>query len=395
MLRRTRGWLARWPQNALDVLMGLAAFAVALLELRGVSPVTYMVVPPALLIGLVALQTLPVMVRRRAPLVVFTVLGIADVATALPIYPVRLALPAASYIALQLANYTVSAHRPRRIGLSAALVLVIGVIGAQFLRGGELGEVAWLLVSLIVPTLAVAFAGAYVRDGRIAAVTLEERTRSLEAERDESVRRAAAAERSRIARELHDVVAHSMSVMVVQAGAARRIVGQDPDRAREALRSIEVTGRDALAELRRLLGVLRRDEHDQAALAPQPGLSRLGELVARFREAGLPVELRVDVDGRSLAPGADLSAYRVIQEALTNSLKHANAEHVGVSVRADADGVELEVVDDGRGDGPGDGAGTGLIGMRERVAFFGGEIRAGPRAGGGYAVWVRFPLETE
>lgn len=385
----------RWSQDLLDVSMGLGVFALALLELNGAPTSTVALFPLPFLVGLLALQTVPLTMRRRAPVATFVVMAVADVATALPLAPVTLDLPAASFVALQLGIYTVNAHRPRRIGLSAALLLIAAVLGAQLSRGEQTAELAWLLVSLVVPTLAVAFAGGYVRERRIVAATFEERARTLETERNESGQKAAAAERSRIARELHDVVAHSLSVMVVQAGAARRVIADDPDRAGEALRSIEVTGRDALAELRRLLGVLRRDEHERAALEPQPGLGRLNELVARFRAAGLATELSVDMDGRILPPGADRSAYRVVQEALTNTLKHANATRAAVRVRADADGLEIEVVDDGRGDAPSDGAGAGLIGMRERVAFFGGDFRAGPRGGGGYAVWARFPLQTE
>jgi signal transduction histidine kinase len=204
-------------------------------------------------------------------------------------------------------------------------------------------------------------------------------------------------ERARIARELHDVVAHNVSVMVVQAGAARRTIERDPDRAREALTSVEATGRQALDEMRRLLGVLRTEDEATELRAPQPSVSHLDELVAHVREAGLPVDLVVEGEPRPLMSGVDMSAFRIVQEALTNSLKHAGPAHARVRLRYGEHDLCLEVVDDGRGlaaDAPAsNGGGHGLVGMRERVALFGGELQAGPRTGGGYVVSARIPLE--
>jgi signal transduction histidine kinase len=191
------------------------------------------------------------------------------------------------------------------------------------------------------------------------------------------------------------VVAHSVSVMVVQAGAAEEVLGADPHKAREPLRSVQDTGRQALIELRRLLGVLRTDD-GAAALAPQPGLDQVGALAAHVREAGVAVELRVDGARDHVPAGVDLAAYRIVQEALTNVLKHASASHAVVRVGYRPDAIELEVLDDGHGPlgsgHDGTGPGQGLIGMRERASLYGGLIEAQPRTGGGFAVRARLPV---
>ena len=242
-----------------------------------------------------------------------------------------------------------------------------------------------------------ALAGFALRDRRRHVSQLAELAHQLELARDENARAAVAGERARIARELHDVVAHSVSVMVVQAGAAEEVLGADPVKAREPLRSVQDTGRQALVELRRLLGVLRTD-HSEAALAPQPGLDQVGALAAQVREAGLAVELRVDGARDGIPAGVDLAAYRIVQEALTNVLKHATASHAAVHVGYRPDAIELQVLDDGHGPiGAGhDGAGTGqgLIGMRERASLYGGVVEARPRAEGGFAVRARLPVRS-
>jgi signal transduction histidine kinase len=203
--------------------------------------------------------------------------------------------------------------------------------------------------------------------------------------------RAVADERSRIARELHDVVAHDVSVMVVQAQGAARILEGDQPEVRAALGAIETTGRAAVDEMRRLLGVLRQSD-EEIALAPQPSLAALGTLVDTVREAGLPVELEVVGEPTALPPGVDLSAYRIVQEALTNALKHAGPARARVVVRYGADAVELEVSDDGAGVSGAPGTGHGLVGMRERVALYGGDLQAGQRREGGWALRARLPL---
>lgn len=375
------------------MLMGVGAFALALVQVNGFS-IADPVRAPGMTVGLTAFQTLPIAARRAVPLPVLTVVLSADLAPLLlQLGGWSPGLTIGSLFGLLVAIYTVNADRPRPIALAATAAIPLSVIAAMLGTRQPQEDFGWLLISIVILTATVALAGGYVRERRIDAEALVRRAMALEAQRDESARRAAAEERARIARELHDVVVHSMSVMVVQAGAARRIFADDPERAREAVRSIEVTGRDALAELRRLLGLLRRGERDDDALAPQLGLGHVPALARQFTDAGLAVEVVLDAGGRALPPGADMSAYRIVQEALTNTLKHANATRARVTVRADADGVEVEVTDDGQGATAAvDADGKGLIGMRERVAFFGGDFRAGSGAGGGFTVWARFPL---
>jgi signal transduction histidine kinase len=257
-------------------------------------------------------------------------------------------------------------------------------------------------VGPIIPKLAL-FAIAWVlgdniRTRRAYLAELEARAARLEREREEKAERAVIEERTRIARELHDVIAHNVSVMVVQASAGEELFDSEPDRARESLSAVASTGRAALAELRRLLGVIRAED-DQGASAlytPQPGIDYLDDLARQVREAGLPVEVSVVGTPRELPEGVALCAYRIVQEALTNTLKHARAQHAQVNVRYAADALELQVLDDGRGARPvnGETSGHGLIGMRERVALFGGELTTRSRGGLGYEVRARIPLEA-
>ena len=215
----------------------------------------------------------------------------------------------------------------------------------------------------------------------------------LRSEREhEMEERAAAAERTRIARELHDGVAHALSVMVLQARGGRRMLERDPGDTHEALDAIEGTGTQALDEMRTLLGLL---EDEEAGLMPQPTLARLDELVTGLRAAGLPVEVSVEGEPLELPPGMDTSAYRIVQEALTNALKHAGPAHATVTVRYAPRLLELVVEDDGRGNANGGGTGLGLAGVRERVAVYGGDLEAGPRPGGGYALRARLPLGAD
>jgi signal transduction histidine kinase len=220
----------------------------------------------------------------------------------------------------------------------------------------------------------------------------EERAARIERQRAEEAREAVAEERARIARELHDVVGHAVSVMTVQASGVRRLLKPDQQREREALEIVEQTGREALAEMRRLVGVLRRPE-EAPALAPQPSLQHLDRLVRQAADAGLPVEVQIEGRQGDLPAGVDLTAYRLVQEALTNAVKHANAKRADVLVRYGDDVVELIVTDDGDGvpDEKAESGGHGLVGMRERVAVYGGELRAGPRPEGGYALHARLP----
>jgi signal transduction histidine kinase len=249
---------------------------------------------------------------------------------------------------------------------------------------------------VLVPTVSVGIA---IRVWRRRAGDSAERLRRAQAEHEAETRRAVEAERGRIAAELHDVVTHNVSVMVVQAGAARRVLDSSPGDAREALLAVEASGRTAMTELRHLLGLLAPSAED-AALLPQPDLGQVGSLVARVRAAGLPVELSI-TGARPLPPGVDLAAYRVVQEALTNVLKHAGQARTAVRIEYLARELLITVSDDGPAPGapgaargqPGASGGRGLIGLRERISVYHGELDAGPRPGGGWRLVARIPLD--
>ena len=237
-------------------------------------------------------------------------------------------------------------------------------------------------------------AGFALRERATQAEAAESRAAIAEREREAAARVAVAEERSRIARELHDIVAHSMSVMVLQVGAVRHNLGNGRDTDREALEGVERTGRSALAEMRRLLGAMRRDD-DDIALAPQPGLGALDDLADQVARAGLPVYLHIDGKTRALPDGLDVSAYRIVQEGLTNALKHARASRADVTVRFGADDVFVEVRDDGVGAGAANGTGHGLVGIRERVKIYGGEMSAAGADEGGFVLAARLPLQGD
>ena len=228
-------------------------------------------------------------------------------------------------------------------------------------------------------------------EGKLRGGGLDELQAKLEAARVAAAERAVAEERQRIARELHDVVAHSVSVMTVQAGAVRRLLRPEQERERLALETIEATGREALTEMRRLVGLLR---HQGATpdFAPQPSMRAVDVLVGTIRESGLPVDLVVEGTPVELPPGVDLAAYRVVQEALTNALKYAGPASAWVTIRWKEADLEIEVANDGRTEAGGDGGGHGLVGLRERVSLVGGSIESGPRDGGGFVVMARLPV---
>jgi signal transduction histidine kinase len=324
--------------------------------------------------------------RRRAPLAVLVVaIAASVVAKVLPVLDAA-TTPA---IALVVAAYSVGTH-------TQGLRSLLGAIGVGALIAvnvaGQFSLEDFLLIALILGGAWVA--GRAMRYRRERERTLERLTVDLEREREEKARAAVAEERARIARELHDVVAHAISVIILQARGARRSLATDPEETRGALDAIEETGGEALAEMRRLLGMLRRDD-EEIALAPQPSLRHLNALAAQVREAGLPVELSIEGEPVELPPGVDLSAYRIVQEALTNALKHAGPATARVVVRYGAHDLDLEIADTGAGEDQSDGSGHGLTGMRERVSLYGGKIEAGPRVGGGFAVRARLPINSE
>ena len=371
-----------WSDSALALFLTVIAVGSMV-----VSRTRYGFAVPVLAAVVTLFTTIPIAFRRNRPLAALAVTVIAE--TLLLIFRPGAGAPVGVIVAL----YTVAAYCERRVSIRAAALAALPITVAVIVNNGaHTGQV--------IPELAV-FAIAWVvgdniRTRRAYLAELEARAARLERERENKADRAVIEERARIARELHDVIAHNVSVMVVQAAAGEDVFDEDPGKARESLAAVASTGRAALTELRRLLGVIRaEDDRGDPDYAPQPGVERIDELIGQVRETGLPVELSVLGDARPLPEGVGLCAYRIVQEALTNTLKHAHASTAQVQLRYVADALELQVLDDGRGRTSlnGETDGQGLIGMRERVALFGGELTAGPRSGRGYEVRARLPLE--
>jgi signal transduction histidine kinase len=326
------------------------------------------------------LSVLPLLVRRRWPVQVLALVLALDLA-----FPGPAAFLPAALVAL----YTIASRRPWRVALIAAAVTAVAFALHPLLWGYSLP-----LSAAIAELALVAFAlalGRYQTTRSVYVEQLRERAGRLERERELLAQQGAAEERMRIARELHDVVAHNVSLMVVQAQALG-MTAHDEQETRRGARSIADLGRTAMNEMHRTLELMR-PESAEVERSPQPTLNDLGALVETARTAGISAELSVSGEPRPLASGVELSAYRIVQEALTNVLKHAGEAHTKVSVRYRDRGLELEIVDDGRGaSGPAvAGRGHGLIGMRERVALFGGTLSAGPLNGRGYRVEATLP----
>jgi signal transduction histidine kinase len=336
----------------------------------------------------------PLAFRRRAPLPALTAfMVVAVVQTALLTSVTTTSSVLGSLLLMAYANGSRGA--PGRAGWVAPGLCVAGVIGVDVgAHTLDLGDV------LFPGGMAVAswYSGRVVARRTLLAAELHEEALRAQERRDHDERRAVTDERRRIAREMHDVVAHSVSVMVVQAGGARRILDSDPERAAAAAGEIERAGREAMGEMRRLLGMLRPgDDVVPVERGPQPTLDDVGALVARARDAGLPVALRVEGEPRPLPLGMELAAYRILQEGVTNALRHAHGSDTVVRIAWSPGDLELEVTDHGPGPGrPGPRAGDtghGLIGMRERVRLYGGELETGRRRGGGFRVLARLPFE--
>ena len=368
-----------------DAVVALAAFALSALVLAGAGtvpdPDPALRDPDAIGYVLLAVYSASVALRRPYPVVAVAVGLAAGMAYAVSDYP-----PALNPAAL-LALYTAGATLPERISRRVLGVsVVVAVLGATVAPGPTNTGVPLVVAGAW-------FLGAFVRASRLHTRELELKNRELEQAQHELARQAVTEERLRIARELHDVVAHTMSVVAVHAGSGRMVAASDPAAAERALETIETTTRSALGEMRRLLGVLRSgDGHEPGALGPAPGLLDLPALVAEVAGSGVDVDLRVEGERPAVPPGVDLSAYRVVQEALTNVIKHAGTASATVDVRYSGSEIAVEVVDDGRGADANTSGGHGLIGMRERVAVHGGELEAGPRPAGGFRVAARFPL---
>ena len=339
----------------------------------------------------VAVATLALAGRRRWPLATLCVVAGA---IALPeVFGTQTFTLWGHFAPLLVAAYTVARWCDGRYaGIGAVLVgAAIAVVLLRVPATGSAGNVPFA----VVPAAGLMIAGRALRRREARAAQLSERTRRLEHAHEAEVAAALAAERGRIARELHDVVAHCVSVMVVQAGVAEAMVDASPERAREPLRAVQETGRQAITELTRMLGLLRGGAPDAPGeLEPQPGVAQLPVVVERLTASGLDVELAIEGDLRPLPPGVDLTVYRIVQEALTNVLKHAGpGAHARVVLRCPPRSVEVEVTDDGTTALAATGTGHGLLGMAERVSVFGGVIHAGSRPEGGFRVFVTLPTE--
>jgi signal transduction histidine kinase len=381
--------LRRIPQPVRDWAAPLALFAIGVGEV--LTKDAFAGTRPVALAG-VAAFTLPFGVRRRWPaeavIVAWLSCAVASVASEsfFNLQMPFLLLMWSAFIAGGIPELprALAALGAMAVGLTAVNLTFDESVLGDYLFPGGFALAMWLGTRTL-------------RNRTLLAAELHEQAARAEERREEAAARAIAEERRRIAREMHDLVGHSVSVMVVQAGGARRILDRDPERAIEAAVRIEATGRAALAEMRRLLGLLGPQEGD-AALAPQPTLDDLNALVDRARAAGLPVHAAVEGERGALPPGAEAAAYRVVQEALTNALKHAGAAPTDVLLRWGPEALEIVVSDRGAGMHPPaslPSGGHGIVGMRERVKLYGGELTADPQPDGGFVVRARIPLGQE
>jgi signal transduction histidine kinase len=391
---RWRAWLRDRPLAG-DAVLALALFG-AQLVLAASVPRQPDQLPPLGVAGLTAVEMGFVVIRRRWPWVAVVGVVAFGGVTALTLAPGDTG--GVGFIAIA---YTTAAYLPLRQAIAATLVLWLPVLAYQVAARDEPAPVFatvppwYLLVFNTLVATTCFFVGRAVRTRRAYTAALEERAAAAEANQRVLAAQAVAEERRRIARELHDLVAHHVAVMGVLATGARRTASRDPAAADEALATIEQTGRTVLREMRRLLEVLRSDSEPAGELAPAPGLAAVEALVDQVREAGLPVTLRVDGDPEPLDPGVALTLYRVVQEALTNVLKHAGPATAEVRIVGRGPSLQLEIFDTGHGPPPGGGSGVGhgLVSMRERVHLLGGTLRAGPRPGGGFRVYATIPTE--
>ncbi|MEU5213426.1 sensor histidine kinase [Streptomyces sp. NPDC020742] len=398
-MQRLYDFLRRHP-TGVDTFWALLLLGMASLWVVNLLQGTRLILGAIFTLGL----GLVVALRRKAP--VKMLLLTAAIGTGQLVFDIP---PNLGDFALFVITYTIASGPtiPRwasRCCLAAAFITpVLAALRFSSLPPSRPLWVSLFMVTLLtVPFVLAWVLGDSVRTRRAYWAQLEEKAARLEKEREAQSRIAVAAERARIARELHDVVAHNVSVMVVQADGAAYVLDSAPEQTRQALETISGTGRQALAEMRRLLGVLRTGEQAEGGeYVPQPGVDQLGDLIDQVRGAGLAVDFRIDGEPRPLPSSVELTAYRIVQEALTNTRKHGGPE-AGATVRLSYldDDLELLVEDDGRGaqhelydEGGADGLGHGLIGMRERVGMVGGSLNAGPRPGGGFRINAVLPLK--
>ncbi|MFE3719141.1 sensor histidine kinase [Streptomyces cyaneofuscatus] len=405
-LRPTR---RAWQFDALVALvLGIATVYYGIdnagnVVVREIAPGIEIVIPRpagpdglALMVTLAAVASGALALRRRYPLAVLCVVTAATLAT--PQSVMRL-----TFYAFIIAVYSAAVYSPYRVAALAALPVSVVLVGTSGNAVTPIVPNEYIALLILVP-MAVAAVG--LRTWKLRTDEGRARLSLLEREQAEALRRAVEHERARIARELHDVVTHNVSVMIIQAGAARKIMKISPEEAGEALLAVEAGGRSAMAELRHVMGLLTmadegegRDEgadlaDTTAVPAPQPGLDQLEALVGRVRDTGLPVGLTVTGSPRPLPPGVELAAYRVVQEALTNTVKHASGSAAAVTVEYGQERLRVEVTDTGGHPGAGPGSGRGLIGLRERLAVYDGILNTGRRLTGGYRVEALIPLEA-
>ncbi|GAB7106824.1 histidine kinase [Streptomyces phaeofaciens JCM 4814] len=405
-LRPTR---RAWQFDALMALtLGIATVYYGIdnvdnVVVREIAPGVAVVVPRpsgpgglAFMVSLAVIASGALALRRRYPLAVLCVVTAATLAT--PQSVLRL-----TFYAFVVAVYSAAVYSPYRVATLAALPVSVVLVGTSGNSVTPIVPNEYIALLILVP-MAVAAVG--LRTWKLRTVEGRTRLSALERAQAEALRRAVEHERGRIARELHDVVTHNVSVMIIQAGAARKIMKTSPDEAGEALLAVEAGGRAAMTELRHVMGLLTMGDEAEgteddadladtaAELAPQPGLNQLETLVGRVRDTGLPVDLTVTGPPRPLPPGLELAAYRVVQEALTNTVKHASGARAAVTVEYGPERLRVEVTDTGGHPGAATGSGRGLIGLRERLAVYDGTLNAGRRLTGGYRVEALIPLET-
>ena len=370
----------RWPSVLWDVAPVVVLLAIGIVT---AEPDRGKIVSPQLLI------LAPLLVRRLLPIAVLLLVGVLAGLTSMDT-----PTPVIQVGAVALASYTVGDLSPDRLRGALTVLFVAAMISlALLVQDADAPPAVVVPFVVLVPAW---LAGDVVRQRRFDAIARVEANERALREAEERIRVAVAEERKTMARELHDVVAHGVSVMLIQAGAARQVIDQSPEQAKEALLTVEATGREAMQELRRLLGVLD-EEGEGAGVAPQPGVDQIGVLLDRVREAGLPAELEVAGTPRPLPPSLDVTVYRIVQEGLTNALRYARRAATLVRLTWEPAQLRIEILDDGpvsAADGS-DGSGRGLIGMQERATRAGGRLEAGPRLGGGYAVRAWLPLGPE
>jgi signal transduction histidine kinase len=377
----------RLPAWLQDVLIAGFVTIMQISGTQGTASSNAIAEPDPLGYTLLTVTGLALVVRRRYPVQLFVGLAAISIWYYTAGYP-----DGPGWVSLFVATYTLTAHGDGRRTLRIAAA-GIAVLAPIWLLTGDLeprAEAGWVFFRIGAAIMAAAL-GESVRSRRVIAAEAQERAERAERTREEEAQRRVDAERLRIAREVHDTVAHAIAIVNVQAGVTAHVLDKRPERAREALVTIEQTSARALRELRTTLGVLRDvDDH-----TPTGGLAQLDDIVAMAREAGLDVKVEADSPSRDLPTAVDRAAYRILQESITNVIRHAGPARVTISVTHHATDLELRVVDDGRGPGEPAGTGRGIVGMRERCGLLGGELTAGPGPAGGFQVLARLPLQVE